>query len=187
MTEVFESWAAEPQQKQPPPFAQPGLDAQQSYYVQQPYPNGQAWQQTPQPQQPYQPYQQVQAAAYSYNSPSLYPAQLAHNQMGSTMPSPAPSYSSPVSQHAMPHTPSYNSPVSQNAMPHAPYGYAPPPVAAVEMPAELPGDMLVAGPTPVPVPVTQPLSMDVSSSSIALLARDLWGADSKIEEEKVVV
>ena len=75
----------------------------------------------------------------------------------------------------------------QHAMPNAPYGYAAPPVAAVEMPAELPGDMLTAGPTPVPVPVAQPLSMDVSSSSFTLLARDLWGADSKLEEEKVAV
>lgn len=50
--------------------------------------------------------------------------------------------------------------------------------------AELPGETLLAVPAPVPV---QSVSMDVSSSSLALLARDLWGADSKLEEEKVSV
>ncbi|KAF1913898.1 hypothetical protein BDU57DRAFT_558835 [Ampelomyces quisqualis] len=184
MTQVFESWATEPLQKQPLPFAQPALDAQQRYYAQQQYPTGQAWQQPPQPQQSYQ---HVQAAAYNYNSPSLYPVQLAHNPMASAVPSPAPSYSSPVSQHVMPHTPSYSSPKSQHVTPRAPYSYGPPPVAAVEMPAELPGDTPATGPTPVPVPIVQPLSVGVSSSSIALLARDLWGADSNIEEEKVAV
>jgi hypothetical protein len=67
-------------------------------------------------------------------------------------------------------------------MPHVPYGYGSPQDGAIEMLAELPGETLVAAPVPVPTPST---SIDVSSLSFALLARDLWGADSKLEEEKV--
>jgi hypothetical protein len=172
VTEVFDSWAAESVQKQPLPYAQPDPYAQR-YYVQQQYPTGQAWQQPP--PQLYQPVQ----AAYNYPSPAQLPAQLAGNPIAPVMPSPAPSYSSPV---------------PQNAIPHAPYGYAPPQGGAVEMLAELPAEIpmvaLAPAPAPAPVPVSvpvQPMSMDVSSSSFALLARDLWGADSKIEEEKVSI
>jgi hypothetical protein len=67
-------------------------------------------------------------------------------------------------------------------MPHAPYGYGPPQGGAVEMLAELPGDTMVVAPVPASPPS---MSTDVSSSSHALLARDLWSADSKLEEEKV--
>jgi hypothetical protein len=69
-------------------------------------------------------------------------------------------------------------------MPHAPYGYGPAQGGAVEMLAELPGDTTVVAPVPVPPPS---MSADVSSSSHALLARDLWSADSNLEEEKVSV
>jgi hypothetical protein len=161
MTDVFNSWAGEPLEKQPLPLGQPD-PAQQRYYVQQQYPQGQAWQQLP----PQQPYQQVQVA-YNYNSPAELPAQLATNYTTPAIPSPAISYTSPV---------------PQNAMPHAPLGYGPPQGGAVEMLAELPGETLVAAPVPVP---QAPMSTDVSSLSFTILARDLWGADSQSEEEKV--
>jgi hypothetical protein len=84
---------------------------------------------------------------------------------------------------------SYTSPVPQNAMPSVPYGYGPPQGGAVEMLAELPGETPVAAPVPVPAPPPPPppppMSTDVSSLSIRLLARDLWGADSQVEEAKV--
>jgi hypothetical protein len=176
VTEVFDSWAAEPLQKQPLPYAQSQPDPYaQRYYVQQQYPTGQAWEQPP--PQAYQP-AQVQAA-YNYPSPAQLPAQLAGNPVAPVMPSPAPSYSNPV---------------PQNAMPHAPYGYGPPQSGAIEMLAELPAEIPMAtlAPAQVPAPVAlsvpvQPVSTDVSSSSFALLARDLWGADSDLEEEKVHV
>lgn len=52
----------------------------------------------------------------------------------------------------------------------------------MEILAELPGDTMVAASLP-----SQALPMDVSSSSFALLARDLWGADAKIEEETFAI
>lgn len=181
MTEVFNSWAAEPLQKQPMPFTQPNNQAPKRYYVDQQYPHGQAWQQPPQPQQPCE---QVQSA-YNYHSPAQHAAHLAGHHLASVMPSPAPSYHSPVPHHTMPSPAlSYHSPVPQHAMPIASCGYGPPQPAPVELPAELPGATLLAGPVPVPTPST---STDVSSSSLALLARDLWGADSKLEEEKISI
>jgi hypothetical protein len=209
MTDVFNSWAGEPLEKQPlpPGVSQPDPRAEQRYYVQQQYPQGQAWQQSqPQPQ-PQHPYQQAQPA-YDYNSSPYLPAQMANNPAMPGMPSPAVSYSNPMPSPAISYTSttlgmaspaishtspvpgmaspaiSYTSPVPQNAMPHAPYGYGPPQGGAVEMLAELPGDTMVAAPVPVPPPS---MSTDVSSSSHALLARDLWSADSKLEEEKVTL
>ncbi|KAH7079171.1 hypothetical protein BKA63DRAFT_507864 [Paraphoma chrysanthemicola] len=169
MTEVFEAWAAESVQKQPLPFtqpyAQPNPYSQPNAYVQQQaYPQGQPWPQA----QPQQPYQQAQAA-YNYMTPAELPAQLAGNPIHSAMTSPAPSYRSPV---------------PQPAVPNAGYGYGPPQGGAIEMLAELPAETMLAAPAPVPIRST---STDVSSSSLALLARDLWGADSKLEEEKVPV
>jgi hypothetical protein len=108
-------------------------------------------------------------AAYNYNSPAQLPAQLAGTPINHAMPSPAPSYRSPV---------------PQPAVPNASYGYGPPQGGAFEMPAELPAETMLAAPAPVPL---RSASTDVSSSSFALLARDLWGADSKLEEEKVPV
>jgi hypothetical protein len=108
-------------------------------------------------------------AAYNYNSPAQLPAQLAGTPINPAMPSPAPSYRSPV---------------PQPAVPNASYGYGPPQGGAFEMPAELPAETMLAAPAPVPL---RSASTDVSSSSFALLARDLWGADSKLEEEKVPV
>jgi hypothetical protein len=163
MTDVFNSWAGEPLEKQPLPLTQPDPYAQQRYYVQQQYPQGQAWQQPPPPQQPYQ---QVQVA-YNYNSPAELPAQLATNYTTPAMPSPAISYTSPM---------------PQNAIPFVPHGYGPPQGGAIEMLAELPGETPMAAPVPVPPP---PMSTDVSSLSFTILARDLWGADSQSEEEKV--
>jgi len=163
MTEVFDAWAAERIQKQPlpyaQPYAQPNLYAQQSPYAQQqPYPQSQSWPQAQQ-QQMYQPVQTM------YNTtPTQLPAQLDGNPIRHGVPSPAPTYTSPVPQNVLP------------------YGYGPPQGGAVEMPAELPGETLLAAAAPVPI---QNVSMDVSSSSLALLARDLWGADSRLEEEKV--
>jgi hypothetical protein len=166
MTEVFAAWATEGLQKQPLPFAQsfaqPTPYAQQNPYAQQQtYPQGQPWQHTQQ-----HPQQQAQAV-YKYNSPTELPAQLVGHP--TPMQSPAPSYTSPVQQHVMP---------------NMPYGYGPPQGGAVEMLAELPGETLLAAPAPVPV---RSVSTDVSSSSLALLARDLWSADSALEEEKVSV
>jgi hypothetical protein len=192
MTEVFKSWSTEPMPQQPPHFNQPNYQAPPRYYVEQQYPQGQAWQQPnqlhQQSQHSYQqPYQQVQVA-FNHSSPAQYPAHLAGYHNGSAMPSPAPSYHSPVPQHAMPSpAPSYHSPVPQHTMPNVPYGYGGPPQpqpqpAAVELPAELPGNTLLAGSAPVPA---RPTPTEVSSSSMALLARDLWSADSKPEEEKV--
>jgi hypothetical protein len=178
MTEVFAAWASEGLEKQPVQFAQPFAQPhpygqqnpypqQQPYlpqqpYAQQPYPQAQPWQQAQQPQ-----YQQQVQAAYNYNSPSQYPAHLAGHP--TPLQSPAPSYTSPVAQPATPHTP---------------YGYGPPQGGAVEMLAELPGETLLAAPAPV---LVRSVSTEVSSSSLALLARDLWGADSTLEEEKVTV
>jgi hypothetical protein len=158
MTEVFDAWAAESVQKQPLPFAQSYMQPD-PYAQQQLYPQAQPYMQgQPYPQVQPQPYQQVQAA-YNYN------------------------YNSPVQQPATPYSPpGYPSPISQNAVPNDAYTYRPP--QAVEMPAELPGGTLLAAPVSVPMRST---STDVSSSSFALLARDLWSADSNIEEEKVVV
>jgi hypothetical protein len=179
MTDVFNSWAGEPLEKQPlpPGFTQSHPRAEQRYYVQQQYPQGQAWQQQQPRPPPQHSYQQAQSA-YNYNSPSHLPAQLANNPAIPGMPSPAVSYSNPIPSPAI----SYTSPVPQNAMPHAPYGYGPPQGGAVEMLAELPGDTMVVAPVPASPPS---MSTDVSSSSHALLARDLWSADSKLEEEKV--
>lgn len=165
MTEVFNSWAAEQHAKHPVPFAQPY--PQPNPYMQQQqqamYPQGQPYSQVHPQQHP-----QVQAV-YNYPSPAQLPAQLAAN------PSPSPGL-----------PPGYTSPVAPNAVPNHPYGgyTGLPQGGAVEMLAELPGQTLVAGPTPVPV---RSMSTDVSSSSFALLARDLWGADSKTEEEKLSV
>ncbi|OAL05889.1 hypothetical protein IQ06DRAFT_210842 [Phaeosphaeriaceae sp. SRC1lsM3a] len=185
MTEVFKAWAAEPMQKQPLSYVPQNPPAQQRYYPQEQHAMSQAWQQAPQqpyqqaphqpypqvPQQPYQqplhqPYQQAQAPN-NYNSPHIMPAQLDGTPVGSTFTSPAPSYSSPVPQHAL---------LQGN------YGYAPPQGGAMEILAELPGDTMVAASLP-----SQALPMDVSSSSFALLARDLWGADAKIEEETFAI
>lgn len=167
MTEVFTAWAAENVQKQPLPYAQPyaqpaPYSQQQIPYAQQTqYPQGQPWQQQ-------QPYLQTQAA-YHYNSPAGPPAQLASNPIRPSMPSsPAPTYTSPV-----PH----------NVLPNGQYGYGLPQGGAVEMPAELPGETLMVAAAPVPV---RSISTDVSSSSVARLARDLWGADSQLEEEEKV-
>jgi hypothetical protein len=215
MTDVFNSWAGEPLEKQqlPPGVAQPYPHAQQRYYAQQQYPQGQAWQQPP----PQQPYQQAQTA-YNYNSPSHLLVQRASNPAGSGISSPAISYTNPIPSPAISYTSpalgtaspamsysspalgiaspaspvpvmpspaiSYTSPVPQNVMPHSPYDYGPPQGGAIEMLAELPGETLVAA----PVPVSEPsMSTDVSYSSHALLARDLWSTDSKSEKEKVVL
>lgn len=170
MTEVFDAWAADRLQKQPLPFAQPFPP--QNQYIQQ-------------PQQPYaqaQPYQQpypnqYQQVTVAYNYPQQYqelPAQVPTHPMPSPgLPSPGlpPGYSSPV---APPH-----------AMPVNTYGgYTQPQGGAVQTPVELPAETLMAPTTPVPI---RSVSTDVSSSSFALLARDLWGADTKIEKEEVSV
>lgn len=63
-------------------------------------------------------------------------------------------------------------------------GYTQPQGGAVQTPVELPAETLMAPTTPVPI---RSVSTDVSSSSFALLARDLWGADTKIEKEEVSV
>jgi hypothetical protein len=187
LNEVFKSWTTEPLQQQQTPFAQPNYQAPNRYYVDQQYPHGQAWQQPPQPQQPYQHMQPT----YNYHSPAQHAAHLASYHSSSSMPSPAPSYHSPVPQHAMPSpAPSYHSPVPQYAMPTASYSHGPPPAqpAPVELPveyiAELPGDAMLTSPAPGTAPTS---STEVSSSSFANLARDLWGADSKLEEEKVSI
>lgn len=169
MTEVFDVWAAERMQKQPlqapyaPPFVRPNPYAQRYPYAHPPQvPQGQPWPQTP--QQAYPPTQ----APYNYGSAAQMPVQPAGHR--SVMQSPAPSYTSPV-----PH----------NAMPNSQYGYAiPPQHGAVEMPAELPGETLIAAAAPVP---TRSISTDVSFLSAVRLARDLWGADSNVEEEEVAV
>jgi hypothetical protein len=165
MTEVFNAWAAENVQKQPLPYAQPYAQpapySQQHNPYAQPPQYGQPWQQQ-------QPYPQTQAA-YNYGSPAGLPAQPVRNSIAPAMPSPAPTYTSPV-----PH----------NVLPNGRYGYGLPQGGAVEMPAELPGETLMVTAAPVPV---QSISTDVSSSSVARLARDLWGADSRLEEEKVDV
>jgi hypothetical protein len=177
MTEVFDAWAAERLQKPALPYAQPYPQpipyAQQHPYAPQPqYPQSQPWLQAPQQQ----PYQQVKAGyGYNYNSPAQLPAQLAGTPIASPMPSPAPSYASPA--------PSYASPAPHNALP---YGYAPPQGGAVEMPAELPGGTLLAAPAAAPIPVVS-TDVSLSSSSVARLARDLWGADAVLEEEEVAV
>lgn len=159
MTEVFDAWAAESVQKQPLPFVQPYTQPD-PYAHQQPYPPAQPYMQgQPYPQAQPQPYQPVQAP-YNYN------------------------YNSPVQQPVSPYpAQAYPSPVSPNAVPNdSRYTYRPP--QAVEMPVELPGETLLAAPVSVPV---RSGSTDVSSSSLALLARDLWSADSNAEEEKVFV
>lgn len=94
------------------------------------------------------------------------PAQLDGTPVHSSFSSPAPSYHSPVPQHALP---------QGNRV-------YPPQSGAVEILAELPGDAVVAGTLP-----SQALPMDVSNSSFTLLARDLWGADVRTEEETFVV
>jgi hypothetical protein len=191
LSEVFKSWTTGPLQQQQMPFSQPNYQAPNRYYVDQQYPHGQAWQQTPQPQQPYQQAQ----PAYNYHSPAQHAAHLAGYHSSSGMPSPAPSYHSPVPQHAMPSpAPSYHSPVPQYATPTASYGYGPPPPQPppaelpaeyiAELPAELPGNAQLADHGSTTTPST---STEVSSSSFANLARDLWGADSKLEEEKVSI
>ena len=186
MTEVFKSWSTEPMPSQPPPLTQPNYQAPPRYYPEQQYPQGQAWQQP-------QPYHQQVQAAYNHNSPAQYSAHLAGYHNGSGMPSPAPSYHSPVAQHAMPSpAPSYHSPVPQHMMPNLPQWSAPPQPPPVELPAslpaelpvELPGDFSQAGPSSMP---PQKTTTEVSRSSMALLARDLWGADDKLEKEEVAV
>jgi len=160
MTEVFDAWALERAQKQPRPYAQPNLYAQQYPYAQPPQYQGQPWRQQQQQSHP-----QIQAA-YNYSSPATAHAHLAGHPTGSAMSSPAPAYTSPV---------------SYNAVPNGQYGYAPPQGGAVEMPAELPAETWMA-------PVQgRSISTDVSFSSVANLARDLWGADSRLEEEEKVV
>ncbi|KAH3972476.1 hypothetical protein HBH70_001910 [Parastagonospora nodorum] len=152
MTEVFKSWATEPMPSQPPPLAQPNYQAPPRYYPEQQYPQGQAW------QQPQSYHQQVQVA-YNQNSPAQYPAHLAGYHNVSGMPSPAPSYHSPVPQHAMPSpAPSYHSPVPQHMIPNSPQWSGPPQPPPVELPAslpvdlpaELPGDFSPADPASVP-------------------------------------
>lgn len=164
MTEVFDAWAIERLQNQLQPYAQPY--AQPDPYTQRHYSQGQPW---PPAQQ--QPYPQTQMA-YNYNPQASLPAQLDGNPIGQSMPSPAPSYSSPI---------------HRKAVPKATYNHGSPPGGAVELPAELPVVIALRETVVDPgglVPI-QSVSSDVSSSSAVLLARDLWSADAKVEEEKV--
>jgi hypothetical protein len=157
MTEVFDAWAAERVQKQPLPVAPPYL--QPNLYA---------------PQQPHQQAQHHLPGPYPHTQPQLQSQPYQQVQARYHFPS-------PIHQPVVPHSPSYNSPVSPHAVPNNTYGYRPP--EAVELPAELPATMFTA-PTPVPIRST---STDVSTSSIALLARDLWSADFTLEEEEIAV
>ncbi|KAL5119535.1 hypothetical protein ACEQ8H_002600 [Pleosporales sp. CAS-2024a] len=196
MTEVFQSWASEPiatgMPQQPQQFSQLNSQPPPRYHAEQQYTQGQAWSQPQQYfQQAHHPYQhvQLQPLYQQYNSPAQYSANLAGHHVGPAMPSPAPSYHSPVPQYVMPSpAPSYHSPALHHSTPNTPYGYGhgAPLAAAVEMPppAELPGDTILPIPASVPA---QAQPREVSSSSMALLARDLWSADSMTEEEKTSV
>lgn len=150
MTEVFDAWAADRVQKQPQPFFQQNA----------PYP--------PQPQ----PYQQAQPYAY----PQPYPQGVPYGQgppqpyYNNVPPAPAANVMSPPLTPNSP-LPLYTSPVAQNAVPVTAYGYRAPVGGAIEMPAELPGEVMLSAPAPVPV---RSISTEVSDSHVRL-ARELWG------------
>ncbi len=184
MTEVFDAWAAERMQKQAQPFFPPNpspYPPQQQAYPQAPYMPPQPYSPTPSYLQthPYPSPQFQQAQPYNQGRPQSFynpnnppPQELASYPMtGQTTPN------SPL--------PLYTSPAFQPAAPVTAYGYSAPQGGAIEMPAELPGDAMLAASAPAPVPVRS-ISTEVSLSH-ELLARELWGADSLKEEEKVPI
>lgn len=133
MTEVFDAWAAERLQKPQQLFLPPSP--------------------IPYPQAPlHQHLQPQQQAAYYYNNNNNFIAELP----------PVSTQTVPMSPPLTPNTPSmgYPSPALQNVLPNNPYASQPPLQGAIELPAELPGNMMLAAPAPVP---TRTTSTEVST------------------------
>ena len=135
MTEVFDAWTAErlyAQQQLSKPYAQP-----YPYQQAQPYP------QTQYPQS-HSPYHVSPQPTNMLMSPPLTPMTPLTPLTPNTPNSPLPVYTSPNTYHSQ-----VNS-VNQYLAPQA---------RAIEMPAELPDNLQLAAPTPVPV---RPVSGEVS-------------------------
>ncbi|KAF1842372.1 uncharacterized protein K460DRAFT_370340 [Cucurbitaria berberidis CBS 394.84] len=148
MTEVFDAWAAERLQKPTQSYFQP---VPSPYPQSQPYPQAHAY--SP-PAQPYLPQTQPYSPPVQPYLPQTqpYPPQAQPYPQGQpyqNSPPPFPS-ANPLSPPLTP-LPLYTSPVPQNAMPVPVYGYRAPQGGAIEMPAELPGQVPLSAPAPVPV------------------------------------
>lgn len=140
MTEVFDAWASDRKQSQQQlqhlshqkPQHQPNMQPSPYTPPQQHQPNQQYTQPQPYPQSQQYP----QSPPYPQSQP-LYPAN------SQQLP--------PMSPPLTPGTPLplYTSPMMHNAVPTAAYGYMAPQGGAIEMPAELPANVLLSAPTPV--------------------------------------
>ena len=130
MTEVFDAWAAERLQKPQQQFLPPNTT---------PYPQAQL----------HQPLQPQQQAAYYYNNNNNN-SNNDNNSFIAELPL-ASTQVVPMSPPLTPSTPSmgYPSPALQNVLPCHPYASQTPLQGAIELPAELPGNMTLV-PPPVP-------------------------------------